>query len=242
VGPHWYYDLDELHAAHGPWISDYTTPKPGRYHAGLKAGERRRRWLPELTMKSLAERGGYDEADFCQRMDRDFPADRRHAHGRSRRLHQPVDARVVPPARAGQALGRGRRLGRHHRGRRARAGDRRADARDPQAARHVSGNTALTQIDGTVGDDHRLRAGAGELAQGVRFDGQISSTLMKPGARAAAVSTATPPGEDAAGRPRAAAPAGSALSPDALLRPAAWPPPRSTPDVRIEPAWKVSLV
>ena len=36
LGPHWYYDLDQLHADYGPWISDYTTPKPGRYHAGMK--------------------------------------------------------------------------------------------------------------------------------------------------------------------------------------------------------------
>ena len=38
VGPHWYYDLDEQRRDFGPWISDYTTPIPGRYHAGLKAG------------------------------------------------------------------------------------------------------------------------------------------------------------------------------------------------------------
>src|SRR6185312_5616344 len=37
VGPHWYYDLAELRRDHGPWITDYTTPKPGRYHDGLKA-------------------------------------------------------------------------------------------------------------------------------------------------------------------------------------------------------------
>ena len=35
LGPHWYYDLDELRATYGPWISDYTRPKAGRYHAGM---------------------------------------------------------------------------------------------------------------------------------------------------------------------------------------------------------------
>ena len=51
VGPHWYYNLHELRAAYGPWISDYTTPKPGRYHAGLKAGQSSQAgWLLELTM------------------------------------------------------------------------------------------------------------------------------------------------------------------------------------------------
>ena len=35
VGPHWYYNLDELHRDHGAWIDGYTEPKPGRYHYGL---------------------------------------------------------------------------------------------------------------------------------------------------------------------------------------------------------------
>ena len=39
LGPHWYYDLDELHADYGNWISDYTEPKPQRYHGGMKAGQ-----------------------------------------------------------------------------------------------------------------------------------------------------------------------------------------------------------
>ncbi|MDD2670687.1 ADP-ribosylglycohydrolase family protein, partial [Zoogloea sp.] len=37
LGPHWYYDLDELRADYGNWVSDYTDPMPGRYHSGLKA-------------------------------------------------------------------------------------------------------------------------------------------------------------------------------------------------------------
>jgi len=39
LGPHWYYNLDELHRDYGEWISNYTDPKPNRYHAGLKAGQ-----------------------------------------------------------------------------------------------------------------------------------------------------------------------------------------------------------
>lgn len=30
VGPHWYYDLDQLVADYGPWIDNYTRPRPGR--------------------------------------------------------------------------------------------------------------------------------------------------------------------------------------------------------------------
>jgi ADP-ribosylglycohydrolase len=39
VGPHWYYDLEELRRDYGDWITDYTEPKPHRYHEGLKAGQ-----------------------------------------------------------------------------------------------------------------------------------------------------------------------------------------------------------
>ena len=39
LGPHWYYDLDELRHDYGDWIDGYTDPRPGRYHDGLKAGE-----------------------------------------------------------------------------------------------------------------------------------------------------------------------------------------------------------
>ena len=27
LGPHWYYDLDEMHRDYGEWIQDYTEPK-----------------------------------------------------------------------------------------------------------------------------------------------------------------------------------------------------------------------
>ena len=73
LGPHWYYDLDQLHADYGPWISDYTTPKPGRYHAGMKAGQHSQSGvLLRLTLESLVDCGSYDEADFCRRMDSEF--------------------------------------------------------------------------------------------------------------------------------------------------------------------------
>ena len=39
VGPHWYYDLEEMRRDYGDWIDGYTDPKPHRYHAGLKAGQ-----------------------------------------------------------------------------------------------------------------------------------------------------------------------------------------------------------
>jgi len=75
VGPHWYYDLKQLHRTYGNWIDDYTTPQPGRFHHGLEAGQNSQSgFILELMLRSLVERQGYDEADFCQRMDRElFP-------------------------------------------------------------------------------------------------------------------------------------------------------------------------
>jgi ADP-ribosylglycohydrolase len=63
LGPHWYYDLDELRADYGPWISDYTAPRAGRYHTGI---------IMKLLLQSLAEKCVYDQKDFCSRLDRDL--------------------------------------------------------------------------------------------------------------------------------------------------------------------------
>ncbi|EGB13468.1 ADP-ribosylation/Crystallin J1 [Pseudodesulfovibrio mercurii] len=70
LGPHWYYDLNELRADYGDWITDYRPPKPGRYHDGCKAGDvSQTGQVSLLLLASLAERGGYDEADFTARLD-----------------------------------------------------------------------------------------------------------------------------------------------------------------------------
>ena len=73
LGPHWYYDLAELRRDYGEWITGYTDPRPGRYHAGLKAGQSSQAgFILKLTLRSLIACGQYDEADFCRRMDEDL--------------------------------------------------------------------------------------------------------------------------------------------------------------------------
>ncbi len=70
VGPHWYYDLDELHKEYGTWIDDYTEPKPDRYHHGVEAGELSQQgWIIQEMAKYLIRNKGYDEASFCTMMD-----------------------------------------------------------------------------------------------------------------------------------------------------------------------------
>lgn len=70
LGCHWYYDLDQLRREFGEWIDDYTTPKPGRYHEGCKAGEvSQSGQLYQLLVESLKEKGEYVEEDYCNRLD-----------------------------------------------------------------------------------------------------------------------------------------------------------------------------
>lgn len=75
LGPHWYYDLNELRADYGAWVDDYTDPKPGRYHDGLKAGQLSQSgYILSMMIRSLIDCGGYDESDFCRRLDEElFP-------------------------------------------------------------------------------------------------------------------------------------------------------------------------
>ena len=82
LGPHWYYNLDELRRDYGDWIDDYTDPKPGRYHEGLKAGQLSQAGIIlDLMLRSLVETNGYDEDDFCRRLDDDlFPMLDGHSH------------------------------------------------------------------------------------------------------------------------------------------------------------------
>lgn len=70
LGPHWYYDLKELKAEFGDWISDYHPPKKGRYHAGCKVGDvSQTGQVSLLLLASLANKGHYVESDFTSKLD-----------------------------------------------------------------------------------------------------------------------------------------------------------------------------
>ena len=60
---------------YGTWITGYTDPKPHRYHAGCKAGQLSQAGIiTTMLLRSVVEKGGYDEADFCRRLDEElFP-------------------------------------------------------------------------------------------------------------------------------------------------------------------------
>ena len=82
IGPHWYYDLAEMTRDYGNWIDGYTSPMPGRYHAGLKAGQPSQAGIiTTILLRSVVTKGDYDEEDFCRRLDEQlFPKQIGRAH------------------------------------------------------------------------------------------------------------------------------------------------------------------
>lgn len=249
LGPHWYYDLDELRANYGPWIDGYTDPKPGHYHAGMKAGQLSQAGIIlELTLRSLVEQDGYDEADFCRRMDEDlFP----QLNGEpmagpggytSQSIREAWRGRVQRGLPWGQVAGHADTTEGIER---TLAIAVRYALNLRQLAGNVGRNTALTQADDTV-QSMTVAYGAvlGLLVQGNRLDPAISDKLMH------AVKTGELPfhavTQDRLQPPRVGDPDPSRLgrfaSPDALLTPAYVAEAAGDPGIRIEPAWKVSIV
>jgi len=249
LGPHWYYDLDELRRDYGAWISGYTDPRPGRYHEGLKAGQLSQAgFILKLLLTSLVERDGYDEADFCRRMDEELLPllDGTPANGPGGYTSQSI--RDLWRARVERKLPWG-----EHRGHadtteaieRSLAIAVRYAFEPGRLVSAIAGNTALTQADETV-VSMTVAYGAvlGQLVQGHALDARLSTRLMKlvkSGElpfHAVTGDNLQPPRPGDPDPPRA----GKFASPDALLTPSFMAAAAVDPDVRIEPAWKVSIV
>ncbi|MBS1214124.1 MAG: ADP-ribosylglycohydrolase, partial [Proteobacteria bacterium] len=109
----------------------------------------------------------------------------------------------------------------------------------------IAGNACLTQIDETVvAMTVAYGAVLGQLVQGHKLDAELSGRLMmlvKTGAlpfHAVTRDKLQPPRRSEPEPPRA----GRFASPDALLTPSYMAAAAVDPDIRIDPAWKVSLV
>lgn len=249
LGPHWYYDLDQQHADYGTWIDDYTAPRPGRYHAGLKAGQSSQAGiLLRLTLESLVACGGYDEADFCRRLDTEFfpQIDGTPMHGPGGYTSQSM--REAWRKRVGLGLPWGEVGGNADT---TEAAERILAiairyARQPaELAAAVTANTTLTQTDGTVvAMTVAYAAILGLLIEGEALDRALAGKLMARVKSGELPFHAVTSGNLQA--PRADAPeaptAGRFPSPDALLGPSFIALAAVDPDIRIKPAWKVSLV
>ncbi|MBF0529935.1 MAG: ADP-ribosylglycohydrolase family protein [Deltaproteobacteria bacterium] len=249
LGPHWYYDLAEMRRDYGDWITGYTTPKSGRYHAGLKAGQLSQAgFILKLLVRSLVECGKYDETDFCRRMDEELlpqldgtpvcgPGN--YTSQSIRELWRQRVEQKLPWGRTGghadttEAIERTLALAVRY-------------ALNPSAlATFIAGNASLTQSDPTVVSlTVAYCAVLGLLVQGQPLDDRLSNKLMKlvkTGAlpfHAVTSDNLQPPRPGDPDPPRA----GKFASPDALLTPSYIAAAAADPDIRIEPAWKVSIV
>lgn len=249
LGPHWYYDLEDQYRDYGTWIDGYTDPKPGRYHAGHKAGDLSQAGLIlKLTAQSLAEKGGYDEADFCRRLDDDlFPQlDGTPAQGpggyTSKSIRDAYQGRVEHGLPWGQVASKADTTEAIER---TIAITVRYAGALPEIASHVSNNAVLTQNDDTVLTlTTAYNCVLGMLLEGHPFDPALSDKLMllvRKGDlpfHAITRDNLQPPRPGDPDPPQA----GQFASPDALLTPGYMAEAASDPGIKIEPASKVSIL
>ncbi len=249
LGPHWYYDLAQMRRDYGDWITTYTDPKPDRYHSGCKAGQPSQAgFILTLMLRSLVDRHGYDEADFCRRLDEElFPLlDGTPVCGpggyTSQSIRHAWRCRVEQKLPWGQTGGHADTTEAIER---TLAIAVRYALQPGQLAVAVANNARLTQIDDTVlSMTVAYAAVLGMLVQGHALDDALSGKLMrlvKTGQlpfHAVTTDDLQPPRPGDPDPPRA----GRFASPDALLTPSSIAAAAADPAISIEPAWKVSIV
>ena len=248
VGPHWYYDLDEMRRDFGPWIDGYTAPKPGRYHAGMQPGEPSQTGLlTGLLLQSVAERGGYEAADWTRRVDAEIlskldgtpqvgPGGYTNQDLRDVYQHRVVEGKpwgeCASSVDTAEAAARLPVLAARY-------------ALDPASgAREMAAHCRLTQDDELVVSlSTAFGCVLSALIRGEKLDANISDGLMDlvhDGALPFGHVTAKgnqPPGSD--GSAYAPIETHQFPSPDALLLPGYCAEAAHDPAIRIEPAWKV---
>jgi ADP-ribosylglycohydrolase len=249
VGPHWYYDLEEMRRDYGSWITDYTDPKPDRYHAGLKAGQLSQAGIiTTMLLRSVVEKGGYDETDFCRRLDDELlpQLDGKPMSGpggyTSQSIRELWERRVQEkkswretggPTDTTEAAERALILAARY-------------AKDPaKVAKTVSANCMLTQADGAiVAMTTAYCCVLALLIQGEKFDPLLSDKLLDLVKKGDLPFYAVTTGKTRPPDPKSFNPSSRALfsSPDSLLTPSYMAEAAADPTIKIEPAWKVSIV
>jgi ADP-ribosylglycohydrolase len=249
LGPHWYYDLEALREDYGDWIDGYTNPKPGRYHEGMQAGQLSQSgFILTLMVRSLIENDGYDETDFCRRLDQELFAllDGTPVSGPGRYTSQSI--REAWRRRVQQGLSwaqTGGHADTTEAVERTLAIAVRYALQPGRLAAAITKNTLLTQTDQTV-VSMTVAFGAvlGLLVQGHALDAHLSGKLMKMVKHgelpfhSVTSDDLKPPRPGDPDPPRE----GRFASPDALLSPSYMAAAAADKGIRIEPAWKVSIV
>jgi ADP-ribosylglycohydrolase len=240
LGCHWYYDIDELRREFGPWISDYTTPRPGRYHAGMRAGQISQAGIiNRMLLESVVARGGYEADDFTRRLDEDlFPAlDGAPMHGPGGYTSQSIREAYAKRVRQRKPWSEtGGQADTTEAAERAIVLAALYASSPKRMAEAVWSNTVLTQADeAVVAMTVAYCAVLAQLVRGARLDDTISGRLM-----ALVKSGDLPFGS--VSLQTLGAEARQFASPDALLTPGYVARAAADPDIRIDPAWKISIV
>ena len=249
VGPHWYYDLEEMRRDYGDWITSYTDPRPHRYHAGLKAGQLSQAGIiTTMLLRSVVEKNGYDEADFCRRLDGElFPKlDGTPMNGpggyTSQSIREAWRRRVQEKKSWKETGGHADTTEAAERALVLAARYAKTPAR---VAESVSANCLLTQADqAIVAMTTAYCCVLALLVTGEKLDSSLSDKLMELVKRgvlpfhAVTSDNLGPPKPGDLDPPRA----GRFSSPDALLSPSYMAEAALDPGIKIEPAWKVSIV
>ncbi len=249
VGPHWYYDLDKLHEEYGTWIDDYTTPKDDRYHHGVKAGELSQQgWIIKEMAKYLIDNKGYDQESFCNMMDTvilpNVSAEPMGGLGgyTSQVMRHLYIKRVEKKLPWSEVAGIGDTT-------------ESLERNIPTAIYYaddmatlcesITNNTALAQSDNVTGSlSVAFNVVLATLINGEPLDGDISNKLMHmvhDGTLPFHAVTMQNLEAPAIGE-RAKPVTGMFASPDALLSPGYMARAAADPDIKIEPAWKASIV
>ncbi len=248
LGPHWYYDLDQLRKHYGPWIDGYTEPRPGRYHEGLAAGSLSQTGLITLELlRSVVAADGYDEVDFTRRLDTEilqqmdgtpYAGPGGYTNQSIRELYQARIRDHKPWGKTGDYADTSEGA------ERAVVLAARYAQSPTEGAQQIARNIRLTQIDPfvaalSVSFDVIVSA----LIRGEPFDGRLSGKLYEmvetgilPFTHAVLAENKAKYAHDPT------APSASLPFPDGLLFPSHIWQAANDPDVAIEPAWKVSLV
>lgn len=249
VGPHWYYDLGEMRRDFGTWITGYTNPKPHRYHGALKAGQLSQAGIiTTMLLRSVVEKGGYDEADFCRRLDEElFPQiDGRPMSGPGGYTSQSIREawrRRVEQKRAWKETGG--HADTTEAAERALVLAARYAKTPAKVARTVSLNCILTQADeAMVAMTTAYCCVLALLVAGEPLDPFLSDKLMELVKKGDLPFHAVTSGDRQPPKPGEPDPprAGKFSSPDALLTVSYMAEAAIDPEIKIEPAWKVSIV
>jgi ADP-ribosylglycohydrolase len=249
LGPHWYYDLAEQRRDYGAWITGYTDPKHNRYHGGMKAGQLSQAGIiATMLLRSVVEMGSYDEGDFCRRLDKDlFPQlDGTPMQGPGGYTSQSIREAWRRRVKEGKSW---RETGGHadttEAAERALVLAVRYASQPAKVAETVSANCLLTQSDESiVAMTTAYCCVLALLVNGEPLDAAISDKLMdlvKAGELPFHAVTSGKLHPPAAGSTEPSR-AGQFSSPDALLMPSYMAEAALDPGIKIEPAWKVSIV